>query len=59
MIEKWEYKTVITPDYRKREEVQELLNNLGNDGWEAVGIHMQPVSYNYLILFKRKLSVGK
>jgi hypothetical protein len=55
MVEKWEYKTYVTKDYRYPKEVTAELNYLGEYGWEAVGIHMQPMSYNYIILFKRKI----
>lgn len=55
MVEKWEYKTVVTQDFRKGKEVTDQLNDLGKLGWEAVGIHMQPMSYSYIILFKRKI----
>jgi hypothetical protein len=54
MIEKWEYKwrTDIDPSI-KNFGGRTPLDEMGNEGWEAVNVTM--VKDRYVILFKRKI----
>ena len=56
-MKKWENKVVIE-GFHNDEEIQKLLNKIGNDGWEPVSISLR---YNYIwsnvfiIVFKREI----
>jgi hypothetical protein len=57
-VEKWEYKIVSAED----EGVEQALNKLGAQGWEAVGLHYeyveefgsQPGHHVWRVLLKRR-----
>lgn len=54
----WEYKVVysyhgVVPAPARREAVEELLNQLGEDGWELITAVFNPSSTISLFYFKR------
>ena len=52
MKTRWEYKVISGVDTNV--ECERELNLLGEDGWEAVGLFLGPVSYeNWYVLLKR------
>jgi len=53
MIQKWEYKVTDTSGLMRKRQTEQEINKLGLEGWEAVGVHVQPGAI--WVLFKRPL----
>jgi hypothetical protein len=60
MVEtKWEYRVVSagsTFSQPKDEDLEEMLNELGAEGWEVVAAHNQEGTNKIRIIVKRKLA---
>ncbi len=59
-IKRWEYyvKTVGGPFSTKDETIEALLNQLGEDGWEAVNVYPPENTGKVTIVVKRPLTVA-
>ena len=57
-VDHWEYRVVTagsTFNQPKDEDLEEMLNELGAEGWEVVAAHNQEGSNKVRIIVKRKL----
>jgi len=52
----WEYHIVSLPTQKGPKEAQEVLNSLGENGWELVSAYMDQDSVNYV--FKKAKQEG-
>jgi hypothetical protein len=54
-MRRWEYIVVTTPDAMESSR----LNELGDDGWEFIGVTRRVADGHYMNYFKRELFEGE
>jgi hypothetical protein len=68
-MDKWEYKVLDWPDRNEKKSLEQILNDLGKQGWETMGVggwgwgwgnsegyKEQETAMGYTIILKRKLA---
>jgi hypothetical protein len=54
MTEKWEYKVMPVAPEQKTQEIEKILNGLGDEGWELVSMYLTPGAYNAFVMKRPK-----
>jgi hypothetical protein len=65
-MKRWEYKTIKSKVTSTLEELDEYLNEIGEEGWECYSVYGGPtiidlslIEYNHALFFKREIKEDK